>query len=194
VAFKKAFLFNLRPYQGSQLWVNRPLWRAGSGLSLVPPAGLPLFPAGVRPLIGHDEVAPLLSLQRGGQLVQPQRVLTLERGRAYKSKFSTVTKIQRAAFINTVCRLHKYGVAASIGTEVTVLLPPAGQGYLEVGLGYHSIIPLWAVDLFPALLSCRMWTVFMINFLRYASYHADTDLLEPLMSWVHIRAQWGEHG
>jgi hypothetical protein len=83
LAFEIALLFNLRPYQGSQLWGNRPLWRAGSGLSLDPPAGLPLFPAGMRPLtIGHDEVAPLLSLKRGGQLVQPQRVLTLEGGRA----------------------------------------------------------------------------------------------------------------
>jgi hypothetical protein len=44
----------------------------------------------------------------------------------------------------------------------------------------------------PALSSCRMWTVCMINCLRYASYHADTGPLEPLMCRSQVRDPWGE--
>jgi hypothetical protein len=48
-------------------------------------------------------------------------------------------------------------------------------------LGSESVI---------ALSSCRMWTVCMINCLRYASYHADTGPLEPMMCRSQVRVPW----
>jgi hypothetical protein len=36
-----------------------------------------------------------------------------------------------------------------------------------------------------------MWTVCVFNCLRYASYHTDTDLVEPLLCRVQVRVPWG---
>ncbi len=45
----------------------------------------------------------------------------------------------------------------------------AGLGYLEVGLDCHLIIPPGSGSV-PAISSCRMWTVYMINCLRNDSF------------------------
>jgi hypothetical protein len=59
-------------------------------------------------------------------------------------------------------------------------------------LGLPSKNPSLGNESVPALSSCRMWTVCMINCLRYASYHADTRPLEPLMCRSQVRVPWGE--
>jgi hypothetical protein len=78
-------------------------------------------------------------------------------------------------------------MAASIGTEVYY----CRARLFGSRLGLPCKILPWAVNLCP-LSSCRMWTVCMINCLRYASYHADTGPLEPLMCRSQVRVPWGE--
>ncbi len=68
----------------------------------------------------------------------------------------------------------------------------AGLGYFGSRLGLPCKNPPFGSESVPALSSCRMWTVCMINCLRYASYHTDTGPLEPLMWGVQVRAQCGE--
>ena len=63
-------------------------------------------------------------------------------------------------------------------------------------LGYRNgltTLPLGSESV-TALSSWRMWTVWMINCLRYAGYHSDTALLEPLMCGSQVRIPVGEEG
>ncbi len=80
--------------------------------------------------------------------------------------------------------------AASIGTEVSRYYCRARLFRSRAGLPCEN--PPLGSESVPALSSCRMWTVCMNNCLRYASYHADTEL-EPLMCRSQVRARGG-HG
>jgi hypothetical protein len=114
--------------------------------------------------------------------------------------------IQSTASISTEGRLHWYRGppplgqrAASIGTEGRFHCTEcngttAGLGYLEVGLGCHSLTPPWAVDLFShyQAVGCEHWTLWTV--FMHKSYHVDTALLEPLLCGVFTRSQWGERG
>jgi hypothetical protein len=86
--------------------------------------------------------------------------------------------------------LRYINTAASIGTKVLWYYCRAwlfgsrlGLPCKNSSLGNESV---------PALASCGMWTICMINCLRYTRYHADTGSLEPLMCRLQVRVPWGE--
>jgi hypothetical protein len=86
-------------------------------------------------------------------------------------------------------RLHWYGGRLHWYGGVTVLLP--GKVFRSrFGLPCKNLSLV--SESVTALSSCRMWTVCMINWLRYVSYHADTEPLGSLMCRLQVRVPWGE--
>ncbi len=67
------------------------------------------------------------------------------------------------------------------------------QARLSEGWNGLTTLPLGSESV-TALTSWRMWTVWMINFLRCAGYRSDTALLEPLMWESQVRVPVGEEG